>query len=193
MDAYNNRVFDGEIRTREMVCEKYRTIYTMALDLEKETMEVLGDNHPITEEISLVCTHMMNGDIGIEDYLNLEIPSGNHFEPETNHLELDTLKQVFQVLESINLSGPRNRGEIRSACSNAAKMTAKSHGIERNTVADIWIRRLGLEKKTEGFIDLVEKWLNGDDSELKRVLKSHTHYGLHGLIDAFFEKKGTLN
>jgi hypothetical protein len=186
MENLSNRSFDGELRTREMVYEKFKAIYTMALDLEKETMEALGDDHPITEEISLVCTHIMNGDIGIEDSLYLDVRG-------CNHLELETLEQAFQVLESIRWSGAKNRAEIRSACSAGAKMTADSYGIERNTVADIWIRRLGLEKKTEGFLDLVEEWMNGDTSGLKRVLKSHTHPSMHALIDGFFEKKGTLH
>jgi hypothetical protein len=55
------------------------------------------------------------------------------------------------------------------------------------------VTRLGFKKKTEGFIDMVERWLNGDASGLKRVLKSHTHAILHGLIDAFFEKEETLH
>jgi hypothetical protein len=187
METYSNCFSDGKIRTREMIYEKYGNIYRLALDLEKETMKLLGDDHPITDEISLVCTHMMNGDIGIEDYLYSDVQG-------CNQLELETLKQVFQVLESIDWSGAKNREEIRSACNNAAKLTAKSLGIKRNTVADIWVRRLGLPKKTEGFLDLVEDWLtNGDDSGLKGILKSHTPYSMHQLIDGFFKKWGSVH
>ena len=118
MDAYNNRVFDGEIRTREMVCEKYRTIYTMALDLEKETMEVLGDNHPITEEISLVCTHMMNGDIGIT------LPVPDETQPGKR-----VLKVVFPSTTpgKLNYVLPSRLGEIETVY---AMTVHKSQGSE---------------------------------------------------------------
>jgi hypothetical protein len=207
MNTYSNGFFEDDIWARQMIYEKYKTIYRMAEALEKETKKMLGDSHPISEEISLVCTHVMNGDISIEESLHSNVPGRNKAElnsfkieenlysnaPRCGKLEFETLKQIFQALESIKWSGARNRAEIRNACSAAAKIVAKSHGIERNTVADIWVRRLGLEKKTEGFIDLVEEWLNGDASGLKRALKSHTHESLHGLIDAFFKKKGTLH
>ena len=86
-------------------------------------------------------------------------------------------------------TGTKTRWELRSACSAAVKMAAKEYGVEENTVRDIWIRRLGLERKTEGFLDLVLAWLNGDASGLTQVLKSHTHESLHALIDDFFREK----
>jgi hypothetical protein len=207
MNTYSNSFYENEIRTRQMIYEKYRTLFRETEALEKEAIKKLGENDPIAEELSTVWIHMMNGDISIEKYLQSNVPGRSQAALNTlktkeglylgaagcNQLEFKTLKQLFQVLESIKWSGAQNRAEIRSACSSAAKLTAKSYGIERNTVADIWVTRLGLEKKTAGFIDLVEGWLNGDASGLKRVLKCHTYNSLHGLIDAFFKKKGTLH
>jgi hypothetical protein len=207
MNTYSNSFYENEIRTRQMIYEKYRTLFRETEALEKEAIKKLGENDPIAEELSTVWIHMMNGDISIEKYLQSNVPGYrkallNSFKieegpclnaPGGGKFEFKTLKQIFQVLESIKWSGAQNRAEIRSACSSAAKLTAKSYGIERNTVADIWVRRLSLEKKTAGFISLVEEWLAGDASGLKRVLKSHTHNSLHGLIDAFFKKKATLH
>jgi hypothetical protein len=54
----------------------------------------------------------------------------------------------------------------------------------RNTIADACTRRLQL--KTSGFYELVDKWLNGDFSGIKAVLKSHTPEYYHSEIDRFF-------
>jgi hypothetical protein len=186
MNTYNDNFSEQAIRTRQAIYKKYRTLFRETEALEKDAIRELGESHPIAEELSTVWIHMMNGESSIEKSLYSNIPGCSKF-------EFKTLKQLFQVLESIKWSGAQNRAEIRSACSSSAKLTAKSHGRKRNTVADIWVRRLGLEKKTAGFIDLVEGWLNGDASGLKRVLKCHTYNSLHGLIDAFFKKKGTLH
>ncbi len=186
MNFYGGNHIDEAIRTRQMIYEKYKKIYRMAEELEKETISKLGDSHPVSENLGFVCVHLMNGDYSIEENLYDDLP-------ECNKLEPNTLKQAFDVLNSIWWSGARTRPEIRNACCTGAKMAAKSDGKDRNTVSDIWRRRLGLEKKTEGFIDLVEKWLNGDASGLKQALKSHTHRSLHGLIDKFFREKKFCN
>ena len=186
MNFYNGNHFDEAVRTRQAIYAKYEKIYRLAEALEKETIAKLGGSHPITEELGFVCVHLMNGDFEIKENLYAELPG-------SNKLESGTLKQVFDVLNSIWWSGARSRWEIRSACCDATKMVAKSHGVERNTVADLWVRRLGLEKKTEGFIALVEAWLNGDASGLEQALKGHTHERLHDSIDGFFRKKKFCN
>jgi hypothetical protein len=186
MNDYSNNFSEQEIRTGQTIYKKFRTLYRETEALEKKAARELGENHPITDELGTASVNMMNGDISIEKCLQSNVPG-------CNQLEFETLKQLFQVLESIRWSGARGRAEIKTALSSAAKLTAKAHGIERNTVADIWVRRLGLEKKTEGFISLVKDWLAGDPSGLKRALKRHAYSSRHGLIDSFFEKKGTLH
>jgi hypothetical protein len=205
MDDYRDNFFEQEIRIGQMIYEKFKTLYRETEALEKKAARELGEDHPITEELGTQSVHKMNGDFRIEEILNSKVPGYRRAKPniyrvkESLHvnaprcgkLKPETLKQAFQVLESIKWSGARSRPEIRNELNNAAKLTAKAYGIERNTVADIWVRRLGLGKKTAGFISLLKDWRAGDASGLKRVLKRHTDSSLHGLIDAFFKKKGT--
>lgn len=186
MNSYSGHYVNEAIKSRQMIFEKYKTIYRMAEDLEKEAIALFGSEHPVSEEFGFVCVHLMNGNYGIEENLYANLP-------DSNKLEGNTLKQAFDVLNSIWWSGTKTRWELRIACSAAVKMAAKEHGVEENTVRDIWIRRLGLPKKTEGFFDLVLTWLNGDASGLAQVFKSHTNASLYGLIDDFFREKKFCN
>jgi hypothetical protein len=77
--------------------------------------------------------------------------------PGCNQFKRKSLKHIFDLLRSIKWARPKNRCEIRPAHVTAAKNVAKSCGVRRNTISDIPVRRLSLDKKTEGFIDLLEK------------------------------------
>ena len=87
--------------------------------LEKEAARKLGDNHPIAEELSTASVNMMNGDFSIEKYLLSNASGYRKARPNflkikeslysnasgCGKLESATLKQAFQVLESIKWSG----------------------------------------------------------------------------------------
>lgn len=80
----------------------------------------------------------------------------------------------------------RKSEETRSATSFASSLVAKTHGVERNTVYDIWVRRLNLPGQTRGFNELVFEWLARKSDRLCQVIKVHVDEALHSKINDFF-------
>jgi len=88
-----------ELQRRQAVFKRYNYLWEEMLDLEKEVLRTRGEDDPITETIQMVATHMMNGNIELEDALYERLPS-------KNRIEETTLNQLFDVLTIIKTSGP---------------------------------------------------------------------------------------
>ena len=118
----------------------------------------------------------MNADIELEDYPDREI---NH-----NTIEDATLDQIFDVLCLIKGENPESHYDLIDATPRAFKTSEKFYGVHENTIRDACTRRLQLN--ISQFRALVKKWVNGDSSGIKAVLKSHTPEHYHSEIDRFF-------
>jgi hypothetical protein len=169
-----------EIHRRQAVVKRYNYLWKEMLDLEKEVLKSMGEDNPITETIQLVCTHMMNGSIELDDamYENL---------PVQNRIEGTTLNQLMDVLTMIKTSGPRNAEETKNATASASALIAKAYEVEKNTISDIWVRRLDLPGQTRGFNELVFEWLSGKPDRLRQVIKAHVEETLRSKVDKFFQ------
>ena len=144
--------------------------------LEKEVISSFGQDDPVSENIGYACTYLMNADIELEDYPDREI---NH-----NLLEDATLDQIFDVLSVIRGENPESHYDLIDATPRAFKTSEKFYNVHENTIRDACTRRLQLN--ISEFRELVKKWLNGDSSGLKAILKSHTPEHYHAEIDRFF-------
>ena len=144
--------------------------------LEKEVISSFGQDDPVSENIGCACIYLMNADIELADYPDREI---NH-----NLLEDATLDQIFDVLNLIRGEGPESHYDLIDASQRAFITSVKFYSVHRNTIADACTRRLQLN--ISEFRELVKKWLNGDSSGIKAVLKSHTPEHYHSEIDRFF-------
>jgi len=105
-----------------------------------------------------------------------------------NKLELKTLAQIIDVLTRIKWTGTKSRHGLIEAYQTAVQDVAKFNDIHRNTIADACTRRLRLDGRDD-FLELIEKWLEGDSRCLKLTLKAHCNIFEHCLIDEFFQKK----
>jgi len=180
MINYSGNYLNDTIMTREMILVKFEEVWGLAEKMEKEAIELLGEAHPLVEELGLACVHLMNGSSSIKDKLYVDLPGCNKLKP-------NTLKQALDVLASVWWTGEKTGQKLRDAYNSAVKMAAQKHRVRRGTVRDIPIRRLGLAGQTEEFLGLVEAWLRGDPSGLVQVLKRHTDERLHELINEFFQ------
>jgi hypothetical protein len=170
----------GKLQARKILYDKVTKAYEDFVKIEEEAGRLFGYDHPVAREVGYAATYLSNALLALQDYLDRDLPGCNQF-------TRNSLEQIFDLLRSIKWAGPKNRYEIKDAYGMATKNVAASYGIERNTIADIPVRRLGLEKQTDGFIDLLEKWLlYGDSSGLIRILKIHANEIWCGLIDDFF-------
>jgi hypothetical protein len=79
---------------------------------------------------------------------------------------------------------PESHYDLLDATSRAFKTSENFYTVHQNTIRDACTRRLQLN--IDEFRELVKKWLNGDPSGLKAVLKSHTPEHYHSEINAFF-------
>jgi hypothetical protein len=179
MSGHFTHEAEKAVLRRKAVVNRFNSLYGEMEDLEKEVLKSMPEATSIVEAIQLVCTHLMNGNIDIEASLYENLP-------EQNRIEETTLKQLLDVLTMIKSCGPRSVEETRSATSFASSLIAKSYGIEKNTIYDIWVRRLGLPGQTRGFNELVFEWLTGKSDRLCQVVKAHVEEALHSKINDFF-------
>jgi len=170
----------NEIRQREAVVKRYNYLWKEMLNLEKHVLKSMGEDNPITESIQLVCTHMMNGSIELDDALYENLPT-------QNQIEETTLNQLLDVLTMIKTSGPRSFEETRSATASSSALIARAYGIEKQTICDIWVRRLDLPGQTRGFNELVFEWLSGKPDRLRQVIKAHVGEILRSKVNIFFQ------
>jgi len=158
--------------------ERISQFYWEINSIEKQAQQIYGEDDETVDAIGFAAVYVMNAMHQVEETM------------QNPKIGKQTLRQALDVLLAIKLSSGRNRIEIENAYHHAVRNVAASYGITRNTVADIFIRRLGLIDKTEGFIDLVEQWImEGDGSKLKKTLKAYTDERLHNEIDVFFSVK----
>lgn len=161
------------METKRELCKKAKRCFQEMEKLEETAKKLYGEEHPAFDTLGIATTWMMNACHEVEETL-----------PK---LKESTLQQLFDLLSSIKLSGPSDRSEIETAYHIAVRNVSKSWNKERNTIADICVRRLDLNGKTEEFIDLVEEWiLEGDDSKLKKAIKANTDFSLFAQVDSFF-------
>jgi hypothetical protein len=158
------------------IFQEIKSVWINLECLEKEVIRSFGHDDPISENIGYACVYLMNANIEIEENPNIEI--------NLNMLEDITLDQIFDVLNLIRGEAPESQPSIAEAARRAFLTSSKFYGVHRNTIADACTRRLQL--KLAGFLELVQKWLNGDSSGPKAVLKSHTPEHYQSEIDRFF-------
>jgi hypothetical protein len=144
--------------------------------LEKEVIRSFGPDDSVSENIGSACIYLMNADIELKDYPDREI--------NRNLLEATTLDQIFDTLDLIRGEGPISHYDLIDATARAFKTSENFYTVHQNTIRDACTRRLQLN--IGEFRELVKKWLNGDPSGLKAVLKNHTPEHYHSEITAFF-------
>lgn len=174
---------DTKISSRQGIYMELKEIWDRGERLEKHAIELLGDDDPICENLGYANIGVMNAYFEIKDYLKNTC---------NNKLRPATIGQILSVLNMIKYAGINSMHELIEAFQKAVHDVGKSESKERNTIADVCCRRLQLNR--DQFLDLVEKWLNGDPYPLIHILKIHTYWSMHNVIDDFFnEKKGVAS
>lgn len=179
MKYQSNRYVERKFSGRQGIFEEFTQIWRRGEALETEARKLLGEGDPICENLGYSNVGMMNAYFEIEDCVKNAC---------NNKLNPKTLGQILDVLNRIKWTGARSGRELNEAYQKAVHDVRKSQGVERNTIADACCRRLQL--KRDGFLELAELWLGGDPNALKRILKNHTYWSLHNVIDDFFNEKG---
>ena len=169
---------------RKEICDEFVSYWQGVEILVKKTRSVFGDNHPVTDSIDLAAIHMMNAVDEAEKDLYVARNQLDKFVNDVNKLEINSLNQIFQVVRGIQWSGPRTLKTLNEAYQIALQGAKNKFGVERNTIADACTRRLQLN--TDKFLELVQKWLNGDATSLIDIIKLHTEKSIHNQIDKFF-------
>ncbi|MFC1877937.1 hypothetical protein ACFL2E_11815 [Thermodesulfobacteriota bacterium] len=168
---------------QEIYCD-INSVWKIVEALEKKSIDVLGDTDPMTETLGFTAVHMMNASFDIEE----------HVSEGTNKLSPRSVTQLFEILSIIKWSGPKYRRETKASYQTAVTNVSKKYGVERNTMADLCVRRLGLvgEGGTDKFLRLVEDLLFKKGTALQELIKEHTHEHQHRKIDEFFNSGGVI-
>jgi hypothetical protein len=179
MTAHFTQEAEKVIRDKEVVRDRFNRIWQELCILEKEVPKLIPKAPAIIDAIQLASTHMMNASIEIDEEIYENLPG-------QSRIEEATLSQLLDVLTMIKAYDPRNEKETKQAISYSAALIARSYGIEKNTIYDIWVRRLNLPGQTSGFNELVSEWLKGQPNRLCQVIKVHVQEALHSIVDDFF-------
>lgn len=183
MDDLSNSYSDTKISGRQGIFMELAEIWNRGERLAKEARELLGGNDPICENLEYANVGMMNAYFEIEDCVQKAC---------SNKLQPTTIGQILDVLNRIKYTGINSMQELIEAFQKAVYDVGKSQRKERNTIADACCRRLQLNR--DKFLDLVERWLTGDPNALIHILKVHTSWSIHNVIDDFFyEKRGVAS
>lgn len=86
------------------------------------------------------------------------------------------IDDVLQVLAGIRDGYRQGKPEpLRSVRIRAVRRIAEQRGVDYQTIADAYIRRLAPDiRRTPAFDRLVEEWLASDSPALQRILERHT-------------------
>ena len=152
--------------------------------IEERSKTYLGEDDPVSETLGYLFVHHMNASMEIED----------HIVESTNKFKSRSLDQLFDVLHYIFWSGPKNFRQIKDSHQAALNSVKKKYGVRRNTIADLCVRRLGLEGRggTDIFLGLVEGWLFRNETDLQKLIKKHTEKRMHQKVDDFFINGGVI-
>lgn len=108
-------------------------------------------------------------------------------------INLNTLNQILRVLTLSKIY--RSRGiPLQKAIQQAIKDTSHEYDVTYQTIGDGCRRRLGLVELSQ-FIDMVDRWIKGDSTQLAACIASHTQKTNLAVIERFFhsgEKPGGL-
>lgn len=129
----------------------------------------------MTENIGTLCVHLMNATHAIDSRIS----------ECTNKLTQRSLDQLIDVLNYVKWTESNNLSQIKASFHSAVNDIAHKYNIERNTIADLCVRRLGLSS-TGQFTNLLEAWLLNGSSTIVGIIKKHANYHQHIVIDEFF-------
>ena len=89
------------------------------------------------------------------------------------------LDDVLEIIWGLaQWDGLSDVAQLRRARASIVSGIAKSRGVDRNTVADSYVRRLAPQANgTADFDRLVLTWLTESSAELQRVLEEHAKNG----------------
>ena len=164
-----------QIKNTQDILGAMENIFKAVDAIAASSKQLLGENHPIVISAEFAAVHLMNACNEIDDTL---------INDKGNFLETKTLAQILDVLTRIKLSGPENRSDLVEAYQIAGHDVANFNCVFRNTIVDACTRRLQLNR--DGFLELVQQWLDGNPNRLKQVLKAHCEVSLQALINDFF-------
>lgn len=174
----------GKTKMRQDILNGVNKVWQEIDALEKLSQKTFGEEDPMTNSIGLIWVHLMNASIEIEEQIS---KSNGKLSPKS-------VDQLLEILSSIRWSDPTNRNEIRAAYQKAVRDVGAKYSIERNTMSDLCVRRLGYAGRgaTEKFIDLVEDWLLKGGVALQNHIKKHTFNHQYQKIDEFFGNGGII-
>lgn len=184
MNTQANGTSSNSLKIRQEILRDINSAWRTVEVLEKKSREVLGETDPMTETLGFAAVHMMNASFDIEE----------HVSEGTNKLSLRSVTQLLEILSIIRWSSPKYRRETSEAYQTALKNVRSKYKLERNTMADLCVRRLGLigEGGTDQFLSLVEDWLFGKGTGLSKLIKEHAHDHQYQKIDEFFNSGGVI-
>jgi len=184
MNTQGNESRGNSQNVRQEILSGINSVWRIVEALEKKSIEALGKADPMTETLGFAAVHMMNTSFDIED----------HISEGTNKLSPRSVAQLLEILSFIRWSGPKYRSETREAYQTALKNVRSKYKVERNTMADLCVRRLGLvgDGGTDQFLSFVEGWLLKKGTDLSKLIKEHTHDYQYQKIDEFFNSGGII-
>jgi hypothetical protein len=178
MDDLLNSYSDAKISSRQGIYMELKEIWDRGERLAKEANKLLGGDDPICENLGYANIGMMNAYFEIKGFVHKAC---------SNKLQLKTVGQILDVLNRIKYTGVYFMQDLIEVFQKAVHDVGKSQGLERNTIADACCRRLQLNR--DQFLNLVGRWLAGDPNSLVHILKAHTSWSMHNVIDDFFNEK----
>ena len=179
MNTQFTSVAEKAVLQRKAVLNRINAIWGELEKLRTEVSDSMPEAEYINETLDYGCTHMMNCSIDVQAALYENLP-------EQNRIEKTTLDQLLSVLTTIKSYDPRNMEEAKQATTFASSLVANTCGVERNTICDIWVRRLNLPGQTRSFNELVYEWQRGNPDRLREIIKAHVDKSLYSQIDDFF-------
>ncbi len=105
-------------------------------------------------------------------------------------LERKTVEQILEVLKIVRGHYAAGLSLIKAYQKSVAEV-ATLYDVRYQTIADGCRRRLGLKDRDQ-FVELINRWLNGDSTRLIALIKKEADKRVHPTIDTFFGGSETV-
>jgi len=178
MNTQTNRPRGNNQKIRKEILRDINSVWGTVEALEKKSKATLGETNPMTEILGFTAVHMMNASFEIEEQI-LE---------NTNKLSYSSVTQLFEILNIIRWLDPKSRSETHEAYQTAVQRISSKYSVDRNTMIDLCVRRLGFvgQGSTDLSLNLVEDWLFKKGTGLSKLIKAHTYEHQYQRVNEFF-------
>ena len=103
----------------------------------------------------------------------------------TNKLTSKSLDQILEVIKK-SKTNYFNGSPLHTSIQTGIEYVRKSYNLKYQTIEDGCRRRLGL-KTIDDFRRMLSEYFNGNPTNIKSILREHTHIDLHNKINEYFK------